>query len=53
LTAIVTGTCFLISIFFAPIFASIPPWATGCTLLLVWRPLSVRSRLTIYRLAIV
>lgn len=35
LTAIVTGTCFLISIFFAPIFASIPPWATGCTLILV------------------
>ena len=35
LTAMTTGTCFLISIFFAPIFASIPPWATGCTLILV------------------
>ncbi|KAH6669145.1 permease [Plectosphaerella plurivora] len=35
LTAMVTGICFLISIFFAPIFASIPPWATGCTLVLV------------------
>lgn len=35
LTAITTGVCFLISIFFAPIFASIPPWATGCTLILV------------------
>ncbi|KAK2809843.1 hypothetical protein FQN50_003484 [Emmonsiellopsis sp. PD_5] len=35
LTAIVTGLCFFISIFFAPIFASIPPWATGCTLVLV------------------
>ncbi|KAK3325328.1 permease family-domain-containing protein [Apodospora peruviana] len=35
LTAIVAGLCFLISIFFAPIFASIPPWATGCTLILV------------------
>ncbi|TID20329.1 hypothetical protein E2P81_ATG07630 [Venturia nashicola] len=35
LTAITTGTCFLISLFFAPIFASIPPWATGCTLVLV------------------
>lgn len=35
LTAIVTGLCFLLSIFFAPIFASIPPWATGCTLVLV------------------
>lgn len=35
LTAMTTGVCFLISIFFAPIFASIPPWATGGTLILV------------------
>lgn len=35
ITAIVTGICFFISIFFAPIFASIPPWATGCTLIIV------------------
>ncbi|KAG5983487.1 hypothetical protein E4U54_006235 [Claviceps lovelessii] len=35
LTAIVTGLCFLISVFFAPIFASLPPWATGCTLIMV------------------
>lgn len=35
LTAITTGICFLISIFLAPVFASIPPWATGCTLVLV------------------
>jgi AGZA family xanthine/uracil permease-like MFS transporter len=35
ITACVTGVCFFISIFFAPIFASIPPWATGCTLILV------------------
>ena len=35
LTAMTCGICFLISIFFAPIFASIPPWATGCTLILV------------------
>ena len=35
LTAIVSGLCFFISIFFAPIFASIPPWATGCTLIIV------------------
>jgi AGZA family xanthine/uracil permease-like MFS transporter len=35
LTACVTGICFIISLFFAPIFASIPPWATGCTLVLV------------------
>ena len=37
LTAMTTGICFLISIFFAPIFASIPPWATGCTLAIVRR----------------
>ncbi|KAH8598008.1 permease family-domain-containing protein [Bisporella sp. PMI_857] len=35
ITSCVTGLCFFISIFFAPIFASIPPWATGCTLILV------------------
>lgn len=35
LTAMTTGICFFISIFFAPIFASIPPWATGCVLVLV------------------
>lgn len=35
ITAVVTGICFFISIFFAPIFASIPPWATGCVLILV------------------
>ncbi|PNP51492.1 hypothetical protein THARTR1_07932 [Trichoderma harzianum] len=35
LTAVVAGLCFIVSIFFAPIFASIPPWATGCTLILV------------------
>lgn len=35
LTSMVTGLCFVVSLFFAPIFASIPPWATGCTLVLV------------------
>lgn len=35
ITAMVTGLCFFVAIFFAPIFASIPPWATGCTLVLV------------------
>jgi adenine/guanine/hypoxanthine permease len=35
LTAMTTGICFFISIFFAPIFASIPSWATGCALILV------------------
>lgn len=35
LTSCVTGLGFFIAIFFAPIFASIPPWATGCTLVLV------------------
>ncbi|KAI2619078.1 xanthine/uracil permease family protein-like protein [Hypomontagnella submonticulosa] len=35
LTAISTGVCFLICLFFAPILASVPPWATGSTLVLV------------------
>lgn len=35
LTAMMTGLCFLISLFFAPILSSIPPWATGGTLVLV------------------
>ncbi|KAH7349811.1 permease family-domain-containing protein [Plectosphaerella cucumerina] len=35
LTAMSAGVCFFISIFFAPIFASIPSWATGCVLILV------------------
>lgn len=38
LTAIFAGLCFIASVFFAPIFASIPPWATGCTLILVRTP---------------
>ncbi|KUJ07191.1 purine transporter [Mollisia scopiformis] len=36
LTTMTTGLCFFISIFFAPIFASIPPWATGCTLIIAY-----------------
>ncbi|KAL5119459.1 hypothetical protein ACEQ8H_002729 [Pleosporales sp. CAS-2024a] len=35
LTAVTTGLLFFLSIFFAPIFASIPPWATGGALILV------------------
>ncbi|PNS14782.1 hypothetical protein CAC42_2011 [Sphaceloma murrayae] len=35
LTAMFTGLFFFISLFFAPIFASIPPWATGGALILV------------------
>ncbi|KAH6889915.1 hypothetical protein B0T10DRAFT_561485 [Thelonectria olida] len=35
LASMVTGFCFIICVFFAPIFASVPPWATGCTLVLV------------------
>ncbi|KAF4980625.1 hypothetical protein FDECE_17841 [Fusarium decemcellulare] len=35
LTAMLTGLCFIMAVFFAPIFASVPPWATGCTLILV------------------
>jgi len=29
ITGIVTGLMFFVLVFFAPIFASIPPWATG------------------------
>ncbi|KAJ7280247.1 purine transporter [Mycena rebaudengoi] len=35
ITAMVTGVCFFISVFFAPIFASIPAWATGGALIIV------------------
>ncbi|KAF8754688.1 Permease family [Rhizoctonia solani] len=35
ITAIVTGFCFFIAVFFAPIFASIPGYATGGALVLV------------------
>ncbi|KAJ7647513.1 xanthine/uracil permease [Roridomyces roridus] len=35
ITAMVTGLCFFISVFFAPIFASIPSWATGGALIIV------------------
>ena len=35
LTAIMTGFYFLISIFFAPLLASVPPWATGPALIIV------------------
>jgi len=29
IASMATGIAFFVSIFFAPIFASIPPWATG------------------------
>jgi len=35
LTAVFVGIFFLCSIFFAPIIASIPPWATGGSLIIV------------------
>lgn len=35
MTAMTTGLCFFIAVFFAPVFSSIPPWATGCTLIIV------------------
>jgi AGZA family xanthine/uracil permease-like MFS transporter len=35
LTAIIVGFFFFLSIFFAPIIASIPPWATGGSLIIV------------------
>lgn len=47
LTAMTAGICFFISMFFAPIFASIPPWATGCTLVIVSHlPTAQRQLLT-------
>jgi len=45
LTAMTTGLCFFISLFFAPIFASIPPWATGCALILVSCPADLTKSL--------
>lgn len=35
ITSLITGLCFLVAVFFAPIFASIPPWATGPVLVIV------------------
>jgi AGZA family xanthine/uracil permease-like MFS transporter len=35
ITSLCSGLCFFIAIFFAPIFASIPPWATGPVLVIV------------------
>ena len=35
LTAVIVGFYFFLSIFFAPIIASIPPWATGGALIIV------------------
>jgi hypothetical protein len=35
LAAVVTGLAFLASVFFAPVFASIPSWATGGALVVV------------------
>jgi adenine/guanine/hypoxanthine permease len=35
LTAIIVGFFFFLSIFFAPLIASIPPWATGGSLIIV------------------
>jgi AGZA family xanthine/uracil permease-like MFS transporter len=49
LTAMTCGICFLVSMFFAPIFASIPPWATGCTLVIVSPSLFCRAKSLEYR----
>lgn len=35
LTAMTTGLAFFVSVFFAPIFSSIPGWATGGALVIV------------------
>jgi hypothetical protein len=34
-SAISIGICFLLAVPLAPLFSNIPPWATGCTLVLV------------------
>jgi len=44
LTAMFSGLCFFIAIFFAPIFASIPPWATGCTLVIVGSLMAISAK---------
>lgn len=46
ITGMTIGICFFISIFFAPIFASIPTWATGGTLVIVGS-MMMRSAATI------
>ncbi|KAJ2304076.1 hypothetical protein IWW55_002601 [Coemansia sp. RSA 2706] len=35
ITTVITGIMFFIALFFAPIFASFPPWATGPALIIV------------------
>ncbi|QPC59587.1 hypothetical protein HYE67_001818 [Fusarium culmorum] len=35
ITAMATGVLFLVAVMFGPIFSSVPPWATGPTLILV------------------
>jgi AGZA family xanthine/uracil permease-like MFS transporter len=44
LTAMFSGLCFFIAIFFAPIFASIPPWATGGTLVIVGSLMAISAK---------
>lgn len=44
ITSMVTGFCFFIAVFFAPIFASIPPWATGCVLIIVGAQMAAEAR---------
>ena len=35
ITGMTTGFAFFVSVFFSPIFASLPPWATGGALVIV------------------
>src|SRR5690606_4828357 len=35
LTAVITALCFLLALFFAPLLASVPPWAYGPALVFV------------------
>lgn len=44
ITAMVTGFGFFIAVFFAPIFASIPAWATGSTLVIVGASMAAEAR---------
>lgn len=54
ITAMVTGFAFFISVFFAPIFASIPTWATGSALVLIGCMMmaSVRDMYFLIRVAV-
>jgi len=43
ITAMFTGLAFFVSVFFAPIFVSIPSWATGGALVIVGSTMMMRN----------